>query len=155
MECKCSSAIRLLKGVEATRYSRDHLTEMWTDPVNWRSGFSCPESEQLWIMDFPNAELQGGGPARLQLVSKAEWEDQSPAWLHLMKLVSALVASGNSVAGSGFTTNQGGWDCQMTGRLDLDVLAPLIAADGHDIRITPGEDRIDCLHCWAGISGPG
>jgi len=117
-----------------THYSRDHLTELWADPVNWRSGFVCPDSGQLWIMDFPHAELQAGGPGRLRVVSDAEWADESPAWLHLMKLVYALVASGNSVAGRGFTPNQGGWDCEMTAGLDLELLAPLIARDGHDIR---------------------
>lgn len=106
-------------------------------------------------MDFPQGELQGGGPARLRVVSNAEWEDESPAWLHLMKLVNALVASGNYIAGRGFRPNQGGWECQMTRRLDLDLLAPLIATDSHDLRTTPAEDRIDCLHCWAGIAGPG
>jgi hypothetical protein len=74
-------------------------------------------------------------------------------WAHLQPLVDALVAAGNETRDGGFRPNQGGTDCYMRDPLDYDVLRPLVAQDPHRDRISMGDDRLDCLHCWAGIGG--
>jgi hypothetical protein len=74
-------------------------------------------------------------------------------WRHLHALVDELVSTGNRLV-RGFQPNQGGCDCVMEQPLDLDRLRPLIAADEHADKIKLGKDRVDCLHCWAGILGP-
>jgi hypothetical protein len=76
-----------------------------------------------------------------------------PEWAHLQPLVDALVAAGNEPVDGGFRANQGGTDCYMRDPLDYDVLRPLVAQDPHRDRISMSDDRVDCLHCWAGIGG--
>ena len=76
-----------------------------------------------------------------------------PEWAHLQPFVDALVAAGNEPLDGGFRPNQGGTDCYMRDPLDYDVLRPLVARDPHRDRISMGDDRLDCLHCWAGIGG--
>jgi hypothetical protein len=75
-------------------------------------------------------------------------------WEHLVVLVEALVSAGNEVVGAGFTPNQGGWNCEMRRPLDFELIVPLANADAHDVRVDQENDRVDCLHCWAGIHGP-
>jgi hypothetical protein len=68
-----------LSGNAADDYAAQHLSKIWVDEVAWRKGFVCPESGQLWVMDFPDSELHGGGPPRLRVVSDAEWDEARPS----------------------------------------------------------------------------
>jgi hypothetical protein len=73
-------------------------------------------------------------------------------WAHLIPLVDALIAAGNSTE-HGFSPNQGGVSCTMTKPLNLELLRPLIAQDAHAAAISTGEDTIFCSHCWTDILG--
>ena len=79
---------------------------------------------------------------------------RTPDWAHLMPLVDALVAGGNTAKDGGFRPNQGGVDCWMEEPLDLDLLAPLIGGDDQVSKITTSPDEVFCRHCWASIHGP-
>lgn len=80
--------------------------------------------------------------------------NSQPEWAHLQVIVDALVERGNVAVDGGSVTNQGGFDCRMQEPLDFDLVATLSAQDGHDLRVDRDGDRVDCLHCWAGIVGP-
>ena len=70
MECHCSAPLRWLKkGISARRYVDEHLSKRWTDDFNWRTGYVCPDSGQLWVLEFP----EGSESARLRIVDDDEW----------------------------------------------------------------------------------
>lgn len=70
MRCACESLFQLT-GNEADEYSREHLTEVEVDAVNWTVQYVCPETSRRWLRDSPQAELQGGGPPRLRQIDTA------------------------------------------------------------------------------------
>lgn len=68
-----------------------------------------------------------------------------PPWSHLLPLVDALVAAGNTVISAGFAPNQGGFDCEMLRPLDFALVRPL-ARDDNRLRLLVERDEIACLH---------
>ena len=88
-----------------------------------------------------------------------QWNDRyvpvPPEAEHITPLLEALQASGNHPVGNWFVPNQGGWDCEMRGPLDLGLLRPLIDLDPHRSQIVVREDELTCLRCWVSIRGPG
>ena len=77
VECRCGPSLAL-GGSDAEAYAQDHLLKRFVNEREWLKGFVCPDSGQLWLMDFPESELQGGGPPRLRLVAELEWEAAKP-----------------------------------------------------------------------------
>ena len=69
MECHCSASFRSLEGDSARRYADEHLSKRWTDDFNWRTGYICPDSGQLWVLEFP----ERSGSAQLRIVDDNEW----------------------------------------------------------------------------------
>lgn len=67
MKCVCDTTL-LLNGNAADDYSRDHLIEDFVDVNNWIVLFHCPVTHKEWLMDYPQGDLQGGGPPRLRQV---------------------------------------------------------------------------------------
>jgi hypothetical protein len=117
MDCRCSSPFRLLEGVDGLGYARDHLTLVWSRGVVQNSGYVCPDSGQLWILEYPEHGAQRG-PARLRVISDAEWQAAKPAGLgrprddvhsgERWRVVKDMPASGITTWAAPFT---GGFEC--------------------------------------------
>jgi hypothetical protein len=65
VNCACLS-LYALEGVEALAYADEHLEEVSTDPVAWTVIYRCPVTGRVWLLDYPDSQLQGGGPPRLR-----------------------------------------------------------------------------------------
>ncbi|MCP4140577.1 MAG: hypothetical protein GY755_09860 [Chloroflexi bacterium] len=65
MKCQCQHVTEL-NGVEAQKYAREHLEKIHVDGETWEIEYLCSETNTHLIMDFPQSELQGGGPPRLR-----------------------------------------------------------------------------------------
>ncbi|MFZ5909212.1 MAG: Imm27 family immunity protein [Chloroflexota bacterium] len=65
MKCKCRE-IDELNGRQAQDYAQDHLKKTRVDGQTWQIEYECPYTSVKFIMDFPESELQGGGPPRLR-----------------------------------------------------------------------------------------
>lgn len=70
-ECRCRETDRL-EGVEAQKYTRDHLVEVAVDDVNWIVVHRCPDTDLYWKESFPQSEAHGGGPQVLERISRNE-----------------------------------------------------------------------------------
>lgn len=55
-----------LVGNDAKGFAEAHLDKLRTDPVNWTIEYRDRPDGSLWIMDYPQSELHGGGPPRLR-----------------------------------------------------------------------------------------
>jgi hypothetical protein len=62
-------SVRELNGAEAVDYARQHLKQVRVDPENWEIEYVDERTGEKWLMDYPHAELQGGGSPRLRRVS--------------------------------------------------------------------------------------
>lgn len=74
--CACDDR-REWHGNEADDFARDHLSQQWVNVVQWTTGYVCPGGGGYWLRDSPQSHLHGGGPPRLRLVPKDEWERAS------------------------------------------------------------------------------
>ncbi|MFL6163726.1 MAG: hypothetical protein ACJ74U_16090 [Jatrophihabitantaceae bacterium] len=72
-------------------------------------------------------------------------------WAHLLPLVDALRAAGTEIITDAFRADQGGWECEVRGPINLQVVRPLIKADEHREKIHGTDAGVDCLHCWSTI----
>jgi hypothetical protein len=108
---------RNLDGLEALEYAREHLTMVWSQGAGRESGYVCPDSGQLWIMDFPQ-HGDHHGPVRIRVVGDQEWEAEKPADLgrprddvhkdQRWRVVRDLATSGVTSWRAPFT---GGFEC--------------------------------------------
>jgi hypothetical protein len=73
VECICRNRHRRLDGPAALTYATEHLTKVWTDSHDL-TGFVCPDTGVLWILDDPRGDLANYGPARLRVVSDELWQ---------------------------------------------------------------------------------
>lgn len=53
-------------GAEAFAIARE-LRETHVDSDSWTKEYLDPRTGEVWILDYPNSELQGGGSPRLRL----------------------------------------------------------------------------------------
>lgn len=53
-------------GAEALAIVRD-LRETQVDPETWTKEYLDHHTGEVWILDYPNSERQGGGSPRLRL----------------------------------------------------------------------------------------
>jgi hypothetical protein len=67
MDCLCNSTM-ILTGIEALLYAKEHLKQISVDADQWEIEYLCPETNQHWTLDYPQSELQGGGPPRLRVI---------------------------------------------------------------------------------------
>jgi Immunity protein 27 len=58
-----------LEGAEAVEYAQQRLKEVRVDPDKWEVEYVDERTGDKWLMDYPHAELQGGGSPRLRRVS--------------------------------------------------------------------------------------
>jgi len=72
-------------------------------------------------------------------------------WVHLLPLIDALRAAGTEILTDGFRASQGGWECEVRGPINIQIVRPLIEVDEHRDQIQGSDAGIDCLHCWSGI----
>lgn len=63
--CRCSETAELWDD-EAWRYARNHLREVQVRADGWETVYQCTTTGREWVMDHPQSELHGGGPARLR-----------------------------------------------------------------------------------------
>jgi hypothetical protein len=71
------TTVRERRGNEARSFAKAHLVELGTNVELWQSLYVCPLSGQLWLEDFPQGELQAGGPSRLRVVqSPPDWYNE-------------------------------------------------------------------------------
>jgi hypothetical protein len=50
----------------ADQYAARHLQRSGLDQTGWIAHFRCPHTGKPFVLDFPQSEYHGGGPARLQ-----------------------------------------------------------------------------------------
>jgi len=62
-----------LYGNEAHKFA-DSIKELKVDVNNWLVYYFDKETKEFWLMDYPNSELQGGGPPRLTKMSEVPEE---------------------------------------------------------------------------------
>ena len=55
-----------LTGNAAKRFAQAHLEKIATNLAEWTTTYRDPGDGSLWVMDHPQAELNGGGPPRLR-----------------------------------------------------------------------------------------
>lgn len=55
-------------GVEALDFAEKELTKIKSNPDTWEIEYICDKTGDIWIMDYPNSELHGGGSPRLRRV---------------------------------------------------------------------------------------
>lgn len=55
-----------LHGMKAIDYASEHLRELRVDAVAWEIEYIDDSTLEIWVMDFPQSELHGGGPPRLR-----------------------------------------------------------------------------------------
>lgn len=53
-------------GKEAVEFAKNFLKETRSNPIAWTVEYEDPLTEEVWVMDYPQSELQGGGPPRLR-----------------------------------------------------------------------------------------
>jgi hypothetical protein len=58
----------MLEGADALHYADDHLEKVAVDVRAWTASYRCPNTGRRWLLDYPESELQGGGPPRLRQV---------------------------------------------------------------------------------------
>jgi len=61
-----------LHGNAAIEFAKSHLIEIRTDPSLWTIEYENPTSGEKWVMDYPQGELQGGGPPRLRRIDSSQ-----------------------------------------------------------------------------------
>jgi hypothetical protein len=63
--CRCDSSSELWDD-EAIRYATEHLVEVAKLAGGWEKLYRCDKTGLCWVMDWPEGQLQGGGPRRLR-----------------------------------------------------------------------------------------
>jgi hypothetical protein len=64
--CRCADpASDELSGDAAAEYVQ-HLVEIRHDGRSWETEYECPDTKVPWLLDYPQSEAHGGGPARLR-----------------------------------------------------------------------------------------
>jgi hypothetical protein len=58
-----------LNGAEAVEYAQQRLKKVRGDAEGWEIEYVDEKTGEKWLMDYPHAELQGGGSPRLRRVS--------------------------------------------------------------------------------------
>lgn len=57
--------VQELLGREAELFAL-RLQKIEVDTARWELRYIDPESNEIWLMDFPDCEQHGGGPPRLR-----------------------------------------------------------------------------------------
>lgn len=68
MNCKCEEIVSI-NGQGALDYAKEHLEEVWLDPVNWCTKYVCPVTGKCWVLDYPDSAAHGGGTPQLRLIA--------------------------------------------------------------------------------------
>jgi hypothetical protein len=67
MTCRCQD-IKELSGNDAKAYTAEHLERIGSRASGWEILYRCPDTEKVWLEDYPRGEEHGGGPMRLRQV---------------------------------------------------------------------------------------
>lgn len=70
MTCRCADLGELL-GDEARAYANDHLSLVETRADGWELVLRCPETDLMFLRDYPRSEEHGGGPTRLRRLAQS------------------------------------------------------------------------------------
>lgn len=54
------------RGAEAIRYADTHLRKTRVNADTWETEYINDSTGERWILDYPEAELHGGGSPRLR-----------------------------------------------------------------------------------------
>jgi hypothetical protein len=73
VECICRDGRRRLNELDVHAYAADHLTRVWGD-VQDLTGYLCPDTGTLLVLDDPQGDRSVFGPARLRVVSQTDWD---------------------------------------------------------------------------------
>ena len=58
-------------GDDALRFAEDSLVKVAVDDVNWEKLYQSRADGSFWLMTYPESELHGGGPPRLERIDEA------------------------------------------------------------------------------------
>ncbi len=61
-----ATTARELHGTEAVKYATERLTKVKSDANGWTIDYVDDATGDVWVMDYPNSELHGGGSPRLR-----------------------------------------------------------------------------------------
>jgi len=59
-----------LHGAEAEQYARDRLAAVGAIPEEWVTLYRDESDGSHWLMSYPQSELHGGGPPKLEQVTE-------------------------------------------------------------------------------------
>ncbi|MBV8114072.1 MAG: hypothetical protein JO300_04980 [Silvibacterium sp.] len=59
-----------LEGKKALDFAERYLKKIDLNPQTWQISYEDPSTGDLWIMDYPQSEAQGGGSPRLRKVQR-------------------------------------------------------------------------------------
>lgn len=68
--CRCNGLTEL-NGEGADGYAHHHLNKIGADPSGWVTYLVCPQTGRRFVLDYPQGEYHGGGPARLRATEAA------------------------------------------------------------------------------------
>ena len=58
-------------GAKAERFIKANLTKVVVDLSGWEILYRCVGDGTFWLKTYPQSELHGGGPPRLERVSRS------------------------------------------------------------------------------------
>jgi hypothetical protein len=58
------------RGAEAYDYAEKHLKKIRVILEKWETEYKNIRTDELWVLDYPHSENQGGGEPRLRRVEK-------------------------------------------------------------------------------------
>ncbi len=56
-------------GSEIDDFIKNHLRLVRIDKTTWEKFYEDMITHEIWVVDYPQSELQGGGPPRLRLMT--------------------------------------------------------------------------------------
>jgi Immunity protein 27 len=71
VKCRCANAVELWDA-EAKRYADEHLDEVEVRAEGWEVLYRCPQTNAIWLEDYPRGAEHGGGPMHLRRLEAGE-----------------------------------------------------------------------------------
>ena len=67
MTCRCEEVAELWDD-EANAYADEHLEQVEVRASGWEILYRCPDTDRIWLEDYPHSGEHGGGSMRLRRI---------------------------------------------------------------------------------------